>query len=73
MTTKPVAIRKHQLVDITGLSPQTCGRLEREGKFPRRRRLADGSIGWLYCEIEEWARALPISDLGLRGEKREAA
>jgi prophage regulatory protein len=70
---KAITVRKNQLADITGLSAQTCRWLEREGKFPRRRRLADGSIGWLVSEIEEWARALPISDLGLRGEKAQEA
>jgi hypothetical protein len=36
--------------------------------FPRRRKLADGSVGWLVSELEEWARTRPIAEDGMRGE-----
>lgn len=38
----------------TGLSRVTRWRLEREGKFPRRRQISTNSVGWLESEIREW-------------------
>jgi len=74
---KAVVVRKPDIPAVTGISLETVKRLEREGRFPRRRQLSDGSVGWLMAEIEAWAAALPKSELGLRGErprrKREIA
>jgi prophage regulatory protein len=47
-------IREPAVHDITGLSRTTRWRLEREGKFPPRRRLSDNAVGWLESEIREW-------------------
>lgn len=37
-----------------GISHSTLWRWEREGKFPKRRRLGKNSVGWLQDEIEDW-------------------
>ena len=29
-------------------------RLEREGKFPKRRKLSNQRVGWLSTEIDKW-------------------
>jgi prophage regulatory protein len=47
-------VREPECRLITGLSRVTRWRLEREGKFPRRRRLSSGAIGWLRSEIATW-------------------
>jgi prophage regulatory protein len=47
-------VREPECRQITGLSRVTRWRLEREGKFPRRRRLSSGAIGWLRSEIAHW-------------------
>jgi len=70
---KPVVVRKPQIREVTGLSVYTVSRMERAGKFPKRRKLSDGSSGWLYSEIEVWAQALPKSEMGLRGERTSAS
>jgi prophage regulatory protein len=44
----------HRLV---GLSRATVWRLERAGRFPRRCRLAPGSIGWVAQEVADWIEA----------------
>lgn len=49
---RPIFIRSSQLKEITGLSPSTVWRREKEGKWPKRRRL-EGCSGWLYSEILE--------------------
>ncbi len=38
----------------TGISRTTAWRLEKAGKFPKRRAVSDGLVGWLESEIDEW-------------------
>ena len=44
----------HQAV---GLSRTTIWRLEKDGKFPARRKLSTNSVGWLKSSIEEWIQS----------------
>ncbi len=39
---------------LTSLSRVSRWRLERDGLFPRRRRLSPNRVGWLLSEIREW-------------------
>jgi prophage regulatory protein len=39
---------------IVPLGRTTIWRMERDGKFPRRRQLSARSVGWLASEIKEW-------------------
>lgn len=48
---------------LTGYSRTNIYRLERGGKFPRRRKLGLNKIGFLKQEFEAWVRNLPIPDL----------
>jgi predicted DNA-binding transcriptional regulator AlpA len=50
-----------EVVEATGVSRTTLWRLEREGKFPRRRQLIGHRIGWLESEIDEWIQARPLA------------
>ena len=52
-------LREPEVRAITGTSRTTRWRLEREGRFPRRRLLADRAIGWIAEEIELWMRERP--------------
>ena len=47
-------IRSPELVKKVGLSRVTIWRMERNGQFPRRRRIGPGSVGWLEREVDEW-------------------
>lgn len=49
-------VRELECGRITGLSRATRWRLERAGKFPKRRQLAPNSIGWLHSEVMNWLR-----------------
>jgi len=49
----PILIRRKQLRHFTGLSPTTVDRLERAGKFPRRRRIGAGVVGWIYEDVRQ--------------------
>lgn len=48
-------LRRPDVMRLTGLSYTTIWRLERDGKFPRRRQISPNSVGWVAAEVEEWA------------------
>ncbi len=50
-------IRSSEVVKKVGLSRVTIWRMEREGKFPKRRRITSGAVGWLEHEIDQWIEA----------------
>jgi prophage regulatory protein len=50
-------IREPECWRRTGLSRSTRWRLERKGKFPKRRQLSPGCSGWLASEIAAWIAA----------------
>ncbi|MCZ6848112.1 MAG: AlpA family phage regulatory protein [Alphaproteobacteria bacterium] len=47
-------IGESEIKKITSLSRSTRWRLEREGRFPKKRHLSANRIGWLQSEILEW-------------------
>ena len=47
-------VRQPEVQRTTGLSRTTIWRLERTGKFPKRRRISSNSIAWLESEIVTW-------------------
>jgi prophage regulatory protein len=51
---KPIVLRSAQVSEITGMSLTTVWRLERAGKFPKRRQISPGCVGYFYSEIEEY-------------------
>ena len=44
------------LRDKIKISRSTIWRLERDGKFPSRRKISPGKVAWLKSEIEEWMK-----------------
>lgn len=50
-------IRKKELKNILGLSDATIYRLEKKGEFPKRLKISDGLVGWLYDDIQSWVNA----------------
>ena len=43
-----------EVARITDLSRTTRWRLERKGRFPKKRHISANRIGWLQSEILEW-------------------
>jgi prophage regulatory protein len=41
----------------TGLSRSTIWRLERQGSFPRHRRISRNVVAWVEDEVAEWMRS----------------
>lgn len=53
-------LREPQVSALTGLSKSTRWRLEKDGRFPKKRQLSAKSVGWLAPEIEEWIQTRAI-------------
>lgn len=43
-----------------GLGRSTVWRLERDGKFPKRRQISPGRVAWLESELEIWEKSRPV-------------
>lgn len=51
----PIFVKRKDVSKITTLSSSTIDRLEKEGQFPKRQKITDSRVGWLYSEISDWA------------------
>lgn len=47
-------IREPECRQITGLCRTTRYMMEKDGKFPPRRKLGGRAVGWLLSEITAW-------------------
>ena len=47
-------IRERECRQLTGLSRTTRWRLERKGRFPKRRKISPNGVAWLLSEILSW-------------------
>lgn len=47
-------LKRAEVVALVGMGYSTIWRLEREGKFPARRKLSAGRVGWVRSEVESW-------------------
>ena len=50
-------IRKKDLCEHLGISAATLYRWEREGIFPKRKKIGPYLVGWLASEVEDWIRS----------------
>ena len=50
--------RKPEILARVGVSDSTLWRMERDGKFPKRRTIGSGVAGWLSNEIDAWFEKL---------------
>ena len=55
-------LRTNQLIEKIGLSRSSIWRLESQGKFPRRRQIGPGAVGWLEEEVEKWMLERPVAE-----------
>jgi prophage regulatory protein len=59
-------IRESEVKIITGLSRSTRWRLERQGKFPIKRRLSANIVAWLESEIHVWMQSRIMADVAIK-------
>lgn len=60
-----VMVRMLRLPEVeraVGVSGTTIWRWEREGKFPRRRRVGPNAVAWRSDEVEKWIRERPVAE-----------
>ena len=51
----PIFVKRKEVERMVALSYFTIYHLEKAGKFPNRKQLTEGRVGWLYSEVVEWA------------------
>ena len=56
--------RSPAVQELSGLSETTIWRLEKDGQFPRRRRISGNIVAWRSDEIEAWMDSRPAAELG---------
>ena len=49
-------LSKRQVREMVLFSPQHLDRLEKAGKFPKRVRVGQNRVGWVYEEVENWLK-----------------
>lgn len=49
-------VGQDELVERIGLSPNTFRNLEKEGRFPKRRKLTKRAVAWWLPDVEAWIR-----------------
>jgi prophage regulatory protein len=54
-------LRIKEVIAMTGLSRMSIYRYERNGDFPKRRRLGRNSVAWLDEDITAWVTARPLA------------
>lgn len=53
-------IRPTELAEMLSVSRVTLWRMEKEGRLPRRRKIAARAVGWLESDIKEWLEERPF-------------
>ena len=54
-------MKRQDVTKAVGLCYTTIYNMEKEGKFPARRQLAAGRVGWLRSEVEAWVNSLAFA------------
>ncbi|HID4134408.1 TPA: helix-turn-helix transcriptional regulator [Pluralibacter gergoviae] len=49
-------IREAECRQLTGICRTTRYIMEKEGKFPARRKLGGRAVGWLLSEVADWQK-----------------
>ncbi|WP_027715354.1 AlpA family phage regulatory protein [Desulfuromonas sp. TF] len=54
---RAVFLKRAEVLKMTGLGYTTVYRMEKAGKFPARKQLSAGRVGWLHSEVERWVNS----------------
>ncbi len=54
-------IRRPEVEERTSLKDPQMWREEKAGRFPKRHRLTNRTVGWLKSEIDAWMQSRPTS------------
>jgi prophage regulatory protein len=53
-------VKEKERLQITTISKAQAFQLERQGRFPRRRRISNRSVAWLLSELLDWVHSREI-------------
>ncbi len=57
----PLIVTTRMIKDVAGISKGTALKLEKQGKFPKRRKIQGADrVGWALSDIRRWAECLPF-------------
>ncbi len=59
MSLQPQLLRLPDVVQLTGLSKASIYRLESQGEFPSRVKLAERATAWRFQEVFSWIESRP--------------
>lgn len=59
----PIMVARDLAATALGISERTLEGLVATGKLKPPRKISPGRVGWLWRELQEFAEALPVSDL----------
>ena len=62
-------LRMPEVLARVGVSWITLFRWEKEGQFPRRRKLGKRVVGWIEAEIDEWCAERPATSSSVEEER----
>ena len=54
---KEEILETKEVIQITKLGRTKIWQLQKEGKFPKRRKITDRKVGWLWSEILQWMKS----------------
>lgn len=57
-------LRPSEVLDRIPVGRTTLWRWEKDGVFPRRRRLSPSIVGWLESEVDAWLASRPTAEIG---------
>lgn len=53
-------VKEKERQQITTISKAQAFQLERQGRFPRRRRVSNRSVAWLLSELLNWVKSREV-------------
>lgn len=53
-------VKEKERQQITTISKAQAFQLERQGRFPRRRRVSNRSVAWLLSELLDWVKSREV-------------
>lgn len=56
-------IRFPELKNLVALSRSSIFRLEKLGRFPKRRLIGESAVGWVLSEILDWVKSTSVVEL----------
>lgn len=65
-------LSRDDVLELVGIGGTTLWRWERAGRFPRRRQLGPGRVGWLQSEVDAWLKSRPVAESSEGGAGRRA-